>query len=233
MKTVFLSALLALTPALVLAAPAAPAAAKSGASAKVATTAKAKVAKSTAPKVTAAKATAAKVVAAKHSPKMVLAKAESTSNTNYHDTAAVAAVGVGGLGVAALAASAHAASGAAESSDILALADRVHTGTIACELGASVRVNRDPQSPGHFNVDGKGFKYHMTPVATSTGSVRLEDPKAGAVWLQIGNKSMLMDQKRGQRLADECMSPEQHLVAQSIKKNPPPSVLDAQPAAIR
>lgn len=234
MKTVFLSALLALTPALVLAAPAA-AAAKSGTSAKVATTAKAKVAQSTASKAKTTKATAAKVVAAKHSQKIVVAKAASTSTSNHHGMAAAAAIGAGGLGVAALAASAPAvaATGAAESSGILALADRVHTGIIACELGASVRVNRDPQSPGHFNVDGKGFKYHMTPVATSTGSVRLEDSKAGAVWLQIGNKSMLMDQKRGQRLADECMSPEQHLVAQAIKKNPPPSVLDAQPAAIR
>jgi hypothetical protein len=32
-------------------------------------------------------------------------------------------------------------------------------------------------------------------VATSTGTVRLEDKQAGAVWLQIANKSMLMNQK--------------------------------------
>ena len=31
---------------------------------------------------------------------------------------------------------------------------------------------------------------------------------------------MLMDQKRGQRLADECMSPEQIVVAEAIKKTP-------------
>ena len=78
-------------------------------------------------------------------------------------------------------------------------------------------------------MEGKGFKYYMTPVATTTGTVRLEDIKGGAVWLQIANKSMLMNQKLGQRLADECMSPEQTLVAEAIKKNPPPSVLDAAP----
>ncbi|MBP3981989.1 MULTISPECIES: hypothetical protein [unclassified Acidovorax] len=113
----------------------------------------------------------------------------------------------------------------------LAIAQRVHVGRIACELGAHVTLKADPASPGHFDVEGKGFKYRMAPVETSTGAVRLEDQKGGAVWLQIANKSMLMDQKRGQRLADECMSPEQNLVAESLKKNPPPSVLEPLPVA--
>ncbi|WP_287880226.1 MULTISPECIES: hypothetical protein [Acidovorax] len=113
----------------------------------------------------------------------------------------------------------------------LAIAERVHVGRIACELGAHVTLKADPASPGHFDVEGKGFKYRMAPVATTTGTVRLEDQKGGAVWLQIANKSMLMDQKRGQRLADECMSPEQSLVAEAIKKNPPPSVLEPLPIA--
>ena len=110
----------------------------------------------------------------------------------------------------------------------LAIAERVHTGRIPCELGASVTVSADTASPGRFHVEGKGFKYYMTPVATTTGTVRLEDIKGGAVWLQIANKSMLMDQKRGQRLADECMSPEQTVVAEAIKKTPPPSLFEAK-----
>jgi len=212
MKTLFVSTLLALTPALVLAAPSAH---KAG----------------TAAKKTNVKTT---VVKAKPSQKMVVAKADTSSHSNHGRTAAVgvAAVGAGALGAAALAGSAAAATPAV-SPEVLSVAERVHTGTIACELGTSVRVTADPQAPGHFHIDGKGFKYHMTPVATSTGTVRLEDQKAGAVWLQIANKSMLMDQKRGQRLADECMSPEQYQVAQAIKKNPPPSVLDTQPTATR
>ena len=113
----------------------------------------------------------------------------------------------------------------------LSIAERVHTGRIACELGAFVSIERDPASPGRFNLEGKGFKYRMTPVATSTGAVRLEDQHGGAVWLQIANKSMLMNQKAGQRLADECMSPEQLLVAEGLKTNPQPSVLDPLPAA--
>lgn len=122
------------------------------------------------------------------------------------------------------------AAGAALTPEELAIAERVHTGHIPCELGASVNVTPDAKAPGHFRIDGKGFAYYMSPVATSTGVVRLEDQQRGAVWLQIANKSMLMNQKLGQRLADECMSPEQVQVAEAIKKNPPPSLLEA-PAA--
>ena len=115
------------------------------------------------------------------------------------------------------------------SPDELAMAKRVYVGQMACELGASVNVTSDPQAPGHFHLEGKGFRFHMAPVLTSTGAVRLEDPKSGAVWLQIANKSMLMDQKRGQRLADDCMSPEQVAVAETLKKAPAPNLLEPSP----
>jgi hypothetical protein len=69
----------------------------------------------------------------------------------------------------------------------------------------------------------------MHPVESRTGAIRLEDPKRGAMWLQLGNKSMLMSQKLGQRLADECQSPEQITYAEKIKANPPPSILDSTP----
>lgn len=114
----------------------------------------------------------------------------------------------------------------------LAIAERVHVGKLPCELGASVDLAADAKVPGYFNVTGKNFKYRMFPVATTTGAIRLEDQKAGAVWLQLANKSMLMNQKLGIRLADECMSPGQMAVAEAIKLNPPVSVLDApKPAA--
>lgn len=109
----------------------------------------------------------------------------------------------------------------------LAIAERVYVGEIPCELNAHVNVAKDPAAPGYFQLDGKGFRYRMSPVATSTGAVRLEDKEGGAVWLQIANKSMLMNQKLGQRMADECMSPEQYVVAEAIKKAPPQSVFDA------
>lgn len=210
MKNLFAITLLALAPAVVLAqaqatAPKSPAKNASSAAAKKSSAAKA-----------AAKSRAK--TTAKADDKVLVAKAQP-SRTKVVATGAVAAGAVGAAGVAA----------AGLTQQELSIAEQVHVGHIPCELGASVNVTADANAPGHFHVDGKGFKYHMAPVATTTGAVRLEDQKAGAVWLQIANKSMLMDQKRGQRLADECMSPAQYQVAQAIKKNPPPSVLDALP----
>jgi hypothetical protein len=110
--------------------------------------------------------------------------------------------------------------------EALAIAERVHKGHLACELGAFVRLESDESRPGFFHLHGKGFRYHMHPVSTSTGAIRLEDKKAGAVWLQLANKSMLMDQKRGRRMADECAHPEQMAFAQDMKHNPPPKLFD-------
>ena len=108
----------------------------------------------------------------------------------------------------------------------LAIAERVYVGNLPCELGAFVRVTRDPASPGYFDVQVRDLKYRMSPVATTTGAIRLEDQKAGAVWLQILNKSMLMNHKLGQRLADECMGVEQQAINDTLKKNPARSVLE-------
>ncbi len=123
------------------------------------------------------------------------------------------------------------AADAALTPEQLAIAESVHTGTLPCELGAQVELTKDAASPGYFNLTGKGFRYRLHPVQTSTGAVRLEDPQDGAVWIQLANKSMLMDQKHGRRLADECASPAQVAVAEALKKNPPPSLLDPQSAA--
>ena len=108
----------------------------------------------------------------------------------------------------------------------LSIAQRVHQGHLPGELGAAVRIEPDQIQPGYFNVQGKGFRYRMHPVATSTGAIRLEDKQAGAVWLQLANKSMLMDQKKGQRVADECAHPEQMAFAAQMKNNPPPPLIE-------
>ena len=108
----------------------------------------------------------------------------------------------------------------------LSIAQRVHQGNLPCELGAAVRVEPDQIQPGYFHVQGKGFRYRMHPVATSTGAIRLEDKQAGAVWLQLANKSMLMDQKKGQRVADECAHPDQMAYAAQMKANPPPPLIE-------
>jgi len=107
------------------------------------------------------------------------------------------------------------------------VAGNVHTGHMVCELGNSVTVTPDPQQPTRFIVQMKKNTYHMSPVETTTGAVRLEDAQAGAMWLQLPHKSMLMNSKLGQRMADECQGEHQMAVAQAMKLNPPPSLLDS------
>jgi hypothetical protein len=109
-------------------------------------------------------------------------------------------------------------------------ANFVHTGTIKCELGASVNIEADAAKPGFFNVTHGKTRFRMHPVNSRTGAIRLEDPRAEAMWLQLGNKSMLMSQKKGERLADECQAAAQVAVSEEMKKNPPKSLFEGADA---
>jgi len=82
-------------------------------------------------------------------------------------------------------------------------------GQSRCEFDQSVNVAAVPGQKGWFNVEYKGKSYLMTPEHTTTGAVRLEDKKNGMMWLQIANKSMLMNSKIGQRMVDNCVHPSQ------------------------
>ena len=109
----------------------------------------------------------------------------------------------------------------------LAIADRVELGKMPCELAARVSVKPDARGAGRFILELGSQKYFMQPVPTRTGAIRLEDAVAGVVWLQLSNKSMLMSQKQGKRLADACVSASQRVVAKELERNPAPSLLDA------
>jgi hypothetical protein len=150
--------------------------------------------------------------AAKPAKQRQAAPANSVSRTEIRSTATQMAAGI---------AAAEAALEPAE----LAIAESVHTGVMPCEMGTSVTLASDPAAPGYFNMHGKNFRFRMVPVITVTGAIRLEDRQAGAVWLQLPNKSMLMNQKIGQRMADGCMSQSQLVVAQEMKDAPPPDLL--------
>lgn len=108
----------------------------------------------------------------------------------------------------------------------LELAPHVHIGTLPCELGQSVVIEADSAQQGFFQLRTGKSTYRLSPVVTTTGAIRLEDKSAGIVWLQLANKSMLMNQKLGRRLADECKSPAQQLIADELRRNPQASILD-------
>ena len=114
----------------------------------------------------------------------------------------------------------------------LVIASRVQVGNLPCELGQTVVLAPDATKEGMFTLRLGKETYAVSPEETTTGAIRLEDKAAGIVWLQLANKSMLMSQKFGKRLADECKSPAQILVSEAMLKNPPPSVLDAPPPAV-
>lgn len=112
----------------------------------------------------------------------------------------------------------------------LDIAKKIYIGEFPCELGANVKI-RALRREGFFLVSNKLNRFVMHPVESRTGAIRLEDPERGAMFLQLGNKSMLMSQKLGQRLADECKSPEQVKFAEEMKNRPPVNLLEANPAA--
>ena len=124
-------------------------------------------------------------------------------------TAAVAATDPPSNPAAKKAAAAKPAAAPSLSAGQMSAADRVLTGKVKCEFDQSIDVAAVTGKKGYFNVAYKGKTYTMVPEATTTGAVRLEDKKAGMMWLQIANKSMLMNTKAGQRMVDNCQHPSQ------------------------
>jgi hypothetical protein len=112
------------------------------------------------------------------------------------------------------------------------IAQIVTTGRIQCADGQSVTITPDQRIDGAFDLQFGKVKYDVQPKPTSTGAVRLEDPKSGIVFMQLANKSMLFNEKLSRRLADECMSPAQQQFAEGMKTAPPSNLLGALPGTV-
>ena len=98
----------------------------------------------------------------------------------------------------------------------LDVAARVMTGVVDCEFNQRISVLAVDGEPGWFTINHLGKRYRMLPRETATGAVRLEDPAAGVVWLQIPTKSMLMNARIGQRLVDSCLHAEQRAALSAV-----------------
>jgi len=107
-----------------------------------------------------------------------------------------------------------------------ATAALVHVGSKSCAQGRSVRIEADAQEPGFFHLSLDRQTYRLRPVETSTGAIRLEDRAQGVVWLQLANKSILLNQRQGRRLLDDCANAVQQAVAAAMQRNPGPSLFD-------
>ncbi len=106
----------------------------------------------------------------------------------------------------------------------LLMADQVYTGRADCEFQRFVTVERTSIEGGSFRVKHRGKSYNMVPEETSTGAVRLVDYRAGVVWIQIPVKSMLLNDRLGQRIIDACAVPAQRQAQASAAAAPPTSV---------
>lgn len=104
--------------------------------------------------------------------------------------------------------------------------ERVYTGFFRCEFGQGVLVDPDAQRPGHFKLTLGQRVVPMSPVPTLAGLVRMEDANQSIVWIQLANKSMLLDHAQGLRLVDDCTVPEQITYARMLAHTPQPGLLD-------
>lgn len=88
-------------------------------------------------------------------------------------------------------------------------ADRALKGSYDCDSNLKLLVANTSNAQGYVDVTAGKSKYTMKPIITSTGALRMEDVGGRMLLLQIANKSMLMDQKEGRRVADNCVHPSQ------------------------
>jgi hypothetical protein len=77
-------------------------------------------------------------------------------------------------------------------------------GAYRCELGRSVHVRHVSADMQTATLHWNRRDYTVRAVDARSGALRYEDRESGLVWLMIHGKSMLLDGKQGQRLADAC-----------------------------
>ncbi len=124
---------------------------------------------------------------------------------------AALAAALAGAGAGAIAATKAPAKPAAAplSEGQMQAAARVFVGDAQCTVGGLVKIAAVKDKPGHFMLQHGKAKHEVVPAVTETGAVRLENKKTGIVWIQIPAKSMMMNDKLGQRVADGCKTKEQ------------------------
>ena len=106
-------------------------------------------------------------------------------------------------------------------------AGEVWAGAYQCEHAEKVSM-RPGQGPDLVELQWKAQRWQMRRVDSRSGAMRLEDASARMVWIQLPNKSMLLDQRQGRRLLDECQHDVQVQTAAQMKNNPPPALFDTR-----
>jgi hypothetical protein len=75
-----------------------------------------------------------------------------------------------------------------------------------CELGNKVTTYQHAGEKQSITLRWKNRLLHLVRVDTNTGANRFENRQHGLVWINLPAKSILLDSKKGQQLANECKS---------------------------
>ncbi len=106
-------------------------------------------------------------------------------------------------------------------------AGEVWAGAYHCEHAEKVML-RPAIADDQVELQWKGQRWNLRRIQSRSGAMRLEDGTARMVWIQLPNKSMLLDQRQGKRLLDECQHDVQVQTAAQMKNNPPPALFDTR-----
>lgn len=110
---------------------------------------------------------------------------------------------------------------------VQAPAGEVWAGAYQCDHAEKVSL-RPGAVADQVELQWKAQRWQMRRTDARSGAMRLEDASARMVWIQLPNKSMLLDQRLGRRLLDECQHDVQLETAAQMKANPPPALFDTK-----
>jgi hypothetical protein len=101
-----------------------------------------------------------------------------------------------------------------------------YTGRMLCEDRVTVTISENTKQLHHYEIAIGKLKYKAVRVPTDSGAIRLENKSHHVVWLQMANKSMLLNEKAGKRLANNCRNDLQVASQRDLSQSTAPTVLD-------
>lgn len=104
-------------------------------------------------------------------------------------------------------------------------AGEVWAGGYQCNHAEKVSL-RPGALADHVELRWRAQRWQLRRTESRSSALRLEDASARMVWIQLPNKSMLLDQRQGRRLLDDCQHDVQIETAAQMKANPAPALFD-------
>jgi len=80
----------------------------------------------------------------------------------------------------------------------------LQAGTYRCELNRNVEIRQISADGQTMEISWAGKTHSLQAVNARSGALRFENAADGLIWLVIVGKSMLLDSRKGQQLANEC-----------------------------